>query len=387
MTPLDERVELERVRIFFNLARGNMVALLMGALVVILVLWLGGVAWPALLVWGGLLSLACAGVLQFERHARRVGITPANGRRLLHQRVGLGALVALFYGVSGFLLPGAATRDADFFLFAAMTTVVTVGALSFNVMPLHYRTLTAACFGPLVLHYLHRWVVHADAYYLLLITVSAIWLVVVLRKASRVSATAIEAIVLNMRLQDEVEEHKRTKASIQMMALQDPLTALGNRRHFDDVLMRAIGNAQRNRSRFGLLAIDLDDFKPVNDRFGHAVGDALLRSVALRLQSATRSGDFCARVGGDEFAVVMGGLANAAACQDAAIKVRALLEPPHPLGSVEAASGASVGWATYPDDGKDLESLLAVADRRMYSDKAERHAARAAAAPAAADPA
>lgn len=376
MTPLEERVELERARIFFDLARGNMAAMLMGAMLVTLVLHLGGVAWQSLLIWGLLLSLACAVVLLFERHARRVGVTSANGRRLMHRRVALGGVVALFYGLSGFMLPDAATRDTDSFLFAVMTTVVTVGALSFNVMPLHYRVLAAACFGPMTLHYLHRYLVHADAYYLLLIAVSVIWLAVVLAKAHRVSGTAIEAIVLNMRLQDEVEEHKRTKASIQVMALHDPLTALGNRRHFDDVLTRAIGNAQRDLSRFGLLAIDLDEFKPVNDRFGHAVGDALLRSVAMRLQSATRSGDFCARVGGDEFAVVVGGLANDTACRDAAVKVRALLEPPHLLGSIEAASPASVGWATYPDDGKDLESLMAVADERMYRDKAERRAAR-----------
>lgn len=387
MTALEERVELERVRIFFDLARGNMAAMLMGASLVVLVLFIGGAGSRTLLIWGLLLSLACAVVLTFERHARTVGITPANFRRLLRRRVSLGGVVALFYGFSGFLLPDAATRDTDSFLFAVMTTVVTVGALSFNVMPVHYRALAAACFGPMTAHYLHRYLSYGDAYYLLLIAVSVIWLVVVLSKAHRVSATAIEAIRLNLRLQDEVEEHKRTKASIQVMALHDPLTALGNRRHFDDVLTRAIGNAQRDLSRFGLLAIDLDEFKPVNDRFGHAVGDALLRSVAMRLQSATRSGDFCARVGGDEFAVVVGGLSGSTACHDAAVKVRALLEPAHLLGSIEAASAASVGWATYPDDGKDLESLMAVADERMYRDKAQRRSARMAATAAATDPA
>ena len=137
----------------------------------------------------------------------------------------------------------------------------------------------------------------------------------------------------------------------------------------DPELHRTLSLAGREGSQFGLLAVDLDDFKPVNDRFGHPVGDALLQSVAQRLQTAVRAGDFCARVGGDEFAVIVHGVHNAGDMRAVSQKLCAELAQAHPFNASAPPSRASVGWALYPEDGNNAIDLMALADARMYLEK------------------
>jgi diguanylate cyclase (GGDEF)-like protein len=154
------------------------------------------------------------------------------------------------------------------------------------------------------------------------------------------------------------------------MALHDVLTGLANRRYFDEMLARAMSNAMREGDRFGLVVIDLDGFKPVNDRYGHAVGDVVLKSVAERLLGMTRAGDFCARIGGDEFSIIVGGVDGEAALVQVADKIRIALAMPVLLeDGTSIAVGASVGHAICPDDGANADDLVVVADRRMYRAK------------------
>ncbi len=161
-----------------------------------------------------------------------------------------------------------------------------------------------------------------------------------------------------------------TEAELWRLAYHDPLTGLPNRRLLEDRLQQAIGHARRDGSQVGLLLLDLDHFKPVNDRHGHAAGDELLQAVARRLRAPLREEDTLCRLGGDEFVVMVSGLreGEAAAARIAHKLLEALAEP-FVVGGESCRLGASIGVALYPGQGGTPEELLAAADAAMYDAK------------------
>jgi diguanylate cyclase (GGDEF)-like protein len=169
---------------------------------------------------------------------------------------------------------------------------------------------------------------------------------------------------LKRRLVD-AEAHQR------QIANRDPLTGVGNRRAFDATLHRELeartqprgGRREADESPLALLILDLDDFKGVNDRHGHQVGDAVLCEAAARADSILRSTDTLARIGGDEFAVIAPGAHGEGARRMAeAIRDAVGLEEE---GSRAPTPSASIGWAVFPEDGQDFETLMRSADERM----------------------
>lgn len=168
------------------------------------------------------------------------------------------------------------------------------------------------------------------------------------------------------------QAHLRTLS----LAQQDALTGLPNRRSFDDTLDREVSRAERSGSRFGLVMIDLNGFKQVNDRYGHAAGDALLIEVARRLRLVARSGDFVARLGGDEFCVLLHDLEAADALPQALGRLQELVNGPAQVLGHAVTIEASFGAAVWPQDGAQPGELMKQADERMYRQKAELKAAR-----------
>ena len=163
-------------------------------------------------------------------------------------------------------------------------------------------------------------------------------------------------------LEEQIEHNKH-------LALHDELTGLPNRRLFQDRLAGAIERARRSETQAALLTVDLDDFKIVNDTYGHHAGDLLLQSVAKLFLGRIRHSDTVARTGGDEFAVI---LEPPTSHEEAALVSRALLdmlEEPLRLNEHMVRVGASVGVALFPDDARDLKSLCIQADMRMYEEK------------------
>ena len=166
-------------------------------------------------------------------------------------------------------------------------------------------------------------------------------------------------------------------------ANRDPLTGVGNRRIFDATLHREIearteprrGRREADSSPLALLVLDLDDFKGVNDRFGHPVGDAVLMAAAERAHSMLRSTDTLARIGGDEFAVIAPG-AHGEGVRRMAESIRAAVGAPGEEGSDSPTPTASIGWAVFPEDGRDFETLMRSADERMLALKREAAAGR-----------
>ena len=154
------------------------------------------------------------------------------------------------------------------------------------------------------------------------------------------------------------------------LAFYDSLTGLPNRYLFNDRLARAMATAQRSRSGFALLYIDIDHFKRINDTLGHDAGDELLRQLASRLKQSLRESDTVARLGGDEFVAVLEHVADARVAVGAVEKLLAECSGCYELGGSERKVTLSVGISLYPADAGDTESLLKCADAAMYRAKA-----------------
>ena len=177
-------------------------------------------------------------------------------------------------------------------------------------------------------------------------------------RLSGVAAQAITALQ-NGRLLDEMTHQ----------AMHDQLTGLANRLQFTEQLRAAIGRAREELHPVTLLYIDLDAFKPVNDEFGHDVGDQLLVAVAKRLDACTRSDDTVARLGGDEFAVLIDSQTAAGDAQEVSGRLAAALTRPFMIDGHQLQIGASIGRAVFPIDAEDPDGLLRCADAAMFGVK------------------
>lgn len=155
---------------------------------------------------------------------------------------------------------------------------------------------------------------------------------------------------------------------LEFHALYDPLTSLPNRSLFRDRLSRGISQAESNDGRLGLLLIDLDRFKAINDAFGHDKGDYLLKDIALRLQQYIYPKDTFARLGGDEFAVILPDC-NRKSIGDRAMVLLEALEKPFNIHDSTISVGASIGIAVFPEHGDNATGLLSRADSAMYAAK------------------
>ena len=149
----------------------------------------------------------------------------------------------------------------------------------------------------------------------------------------------------------------------------DPLTNARNRFAFDRALDLAIETGKPSGAAFGLIYIDLDGFKQVNDQFGHRVGDSFLQETVTRLAAQLRSGDLLARIGGDEFAVLLTKLDRGDEIQEIADRLQTCFDTPFRLGPVVVPASASIGSAVFPDDAATHTALLECADARMYEAK------------------
>lgn len=168
-------------------------------------------------------------------------------------------------------------------------------------------------------------------------------------------------------------QNGRLVDQITHQALHDPLTGLANRLQFTDALREAVGRARADSRQVTLLYLDLDQFKPVNDEFGHDAGDELLLAVGRRLRASTRATDLVARIGGDEFAVLID--AHSREEVDAvAARVARAFDDPFTVAGHERELNASVGRAVFPSDADSSDSLLRHADRVMFDAKRARTA-------------
>lgn len=187
----------------------------------------------------------------------------------------------------------------------------------------------------------------------------------------RIKQRTAELVRANKALQAEIAERIRAEETIRQMAYHDVLTGLPNRMLFNDRCMLALAHADRNKQRLALMVLDLDQFKDINDTLGHSVGDQLLQAVSNRLAKLLRKTDTIARMGGDEFLLLLPKIVQTHHTFMIAQKILEAIRKPFVLASHELKITTSIGIAIYPDDGEDIDTLMKNADIALYHAKGQ----------------
>jgi diguanylate cyclase (GGDEF)-like protein/PAS domain S-box-containing protein len=167
----------------------------------------------------------------------------------------------------------------------------------------------------------------------------------------------------------DITTRKYAEGQLRRLATHDGLTGLPNRALALDRLTQALARARRNRTGVAVLYLDLDLFKQINDAWGHAAGDSVLREVARRLKACVRRSDTVARLGGDEFLLVLSEAAERRVAETVAAKVVRSLSRPIAAGECYCHVGVSIGISLYPQEGREAKELIRAADAAMYADK------------------
>jgi diguanylate cyclase (GGDEF)-like protein/PAS domain S-box-containing protein len=176
-------------------------------------------------------------------------------------------------------------------------------------------------------------------------------------------------MVYGLGMVQDITARKRAEDTVRHLAFHDVLTGLPNRALLKDRLGMALAQAQRQAGTVAVMFLDLDRFKLINDTLGHSVGDDLLRNVGAQLQKLLREGDTVARVGGDEFTLILPNMTDTKDVIKAAQRILRSLSEPRMLAGRDVRITASLGIAIYPEDGRDAETLLRNADTAMYRAK------------------
>ena len=179
----------------------------------------------------------------------------------------------------------------------------------------------------------------------------------------------VEAVLRRVKL--ERESAQADVQELQQLAYHDPLTGLPNRTLFNDRLALALSQAHRNQQKLAVIMLDLDGFKDVNDTLGHSMGDELLQAVGDRLTSLLRQGDTVARMGGDEFMMLLPEITGGEAAAQIAQKILEAFREPFVFDGHRLHITTSIGIALYPNDGEDGDTLTKSADIAMYRAKEE----------------
>ncbi len=183
------------------------------------------------------------------------------------------------------------------------------------------------------------------------------------------AAIAIQNAKLYEQAQQEIADREKAEKAIKHLANHDALTGLPNRRLFNERIIVEISRAQRNNQVIGVMLFDLDHLKKVNDSFGHNTGDLLLQAVSQRMVGLLRKSDTIARMGGDEFLLILPEMQQPNDAVNTAERILAALSKPFLLEGYQVNITTSIGIAFYPDDGDEVDILIKKADVAMYKAK------------------
>ena len=191
----------------------------------------------------------------------------------------------------------------------------------------------------------------------------------ILEDVTGLRQTKDELIQANQRLLAQMEEIRRLQFDLREQVIRDPLTQIHNRRYLNDTLERELTRARREEYRLGLVMIDIDHFKEINDNYGHHAGDQVLKSLAGQLARQTRASDLVCRLGGDEFLLVLLNVDASVAARRAEQYRRSFEESVAVFDGSEIRATLSLGVALFPDQGSTSREIITAADRALYESK------------------
>lgn len=323
--------------------------------------------WPIVSSLAAALVLTGAGFLAFLQSGK--GMTLVSGAL-----IGIGIVALHYIGMTGISIPGRMEWDMSL---VAMSAVYSVGfscAALYAIRRIEgraglYTASAALVTGVVLLHFTGMGAltivpepsVHMGGLY------SGRFLAI---SAAVITGFILFLAVVCITFDGRLSRNKEESASrIRHMAYHDALTGLPNRVLLADVMQQRIDQAERKREQFAILTLDLDRFKQINDLFGHATGDNVLRQLAEQLQACLHDNEFVARIGGDEFVCIQSGVAQPDGAADLASRLLGAICKDMDIDGVSLRTGGSVGIALFPADGKDAATLHPNADAALYRAK------------------
>jgi diguanylate cyclase (GGDEF)-like protein len=283
----------------------------------------------------------------------------------LRLRVFLGCLIGLMYALAVCLLPDENIELAILLLLSIYLVSIAIAIFQYSVIPIYYIFFNVSIFLPLVAYLTYK--PNEISTLTMIFLISGI--IVFISKGLKVSKNEINSIEVNLKLQTEIAEHVITREKLYEMALCDQLTNIANRYSLEERAAASIIKASDNGQHIAFLFIDLNDFKQINDQFGHDIGDKVLIQATESIRKNIRASDFVARLGGDEFVVILENYNLDKIKLNMIESIQTSLNENIEIDGSTIKLRASIGTSVYPHDGDNLQVLLRNADKKMYAQK------------------
>jgi len=361
----EQEVFRQRTFRFFSYSISNMMGLIYGAGLIALILYVHG-AEKKLTALLFLMTSAIAIVLIIvSRYVTRH--KPENNKLafFLRLRIFLGCLIGLLYAMAVTLLPDENIEIGILFLLSIYLVSIAIAIFQYSVVPIYYILFNISIFLPLTIFLLYK---PNDISVITLILLMSGGILFI-SKGLKVSKNEISSIEVNLKLQTEIAEHVITRKKLREMALYDHLTNIGNRYLLEERATASIKKAHDKGQHIAFLFIDLNDFKQINDQYGHDKGDKVLIEATERVRRNIRASDFVARLGGDEFVVMLENYSLDKIQVNLIESIQTSLNKNIEIDGSTIELRASIGTAVYPHDGDNLQALLRTADISMYKQK------------------
>ncbi|ACA87103.1 GGDEF domain-containing protein [Shewanella woodyi] len=356
---------LERVHRFFSYSISNMLGLIFGASLISVILYYYGAMIGQIQLLFACTAVVATCVYLISRYVDKHKLEGELLANLLISRVTLGCVIGVLYGVAVFLLPKPIEEASVLFLLCIYLASIAVAIFQYSVIPTYYILFNFSMLIPVMFYF----VIFPSTFGYLMILVLISGSLMFISKGFKISKNEIHSITVNLRLQAEVAEHVLTRQKLQEMALYDNLTKVANRHLFEESAENSLERAKEQKQSMALLYIDLNNFKTINDRFGHEVGDKVLIEAANRVKTKIRHTDLVARFGGDEFVVVLENYNLDVVRVDLIDVIRGVLNEDILIEGQLLELRASIGVSIFPNDGSSLRDLLHNADTHMYNQK------------------
>jgi diguanylate cyclase (GGDEF)-like protein len=360
---LQNRINVERTKIYFQHTKMSFISLILGLSIGVILLTFFEVSWIFVLLWA--ITLLVFGLILFlyENSVKKQIFTSKNVVSYIGKRLAITFCIALICGFFIQLMPDSSKLGYTL-SYIAMSTFIHIGFLSYSIVPIQFLINFLGVLLPFELKLLNQYAKTNNSFFAILATIFVLCEGILFIKALVNAKTAIQAIILQEKLKDEISASSKAKKQIEYLAYHDQLTKVWNR-HYIQMRLESLFCKKKT---FGIILLDINYFKKINDTYGHAFGDKFLIQFVQTIQPALPKNALLGRFGGDEFIVLF------TECTDALLDhtkttLKETLQKMYTIDEISMNGSTSIGTALYPKDGNDIEALIHFADKSMYDDK------------------